>query len=119
MQATRKIKELETLAVINIACLVCYFIFRKDLILKIQLLFSFFCLLLPIVLTWVHIVWVGFFSFIGKINAALLLSIVFFLFLTPIALLQKLFSNKKIAQKEGNYFIRNHVFSKKDLERMG
>jgi hypothetical protein len=64
-------------------------------------------------------VWEKFAVVIGTVNSYLLLSIIFFIFLTPIALLMKVFNNKDNLRlkkpTESNFFERNFKFKKEDL----
>lgn len=59
---------------------------------------------------------------LGKINGFLLLSILFFILLTPIAWLMKIFKKdslklKKRLDKNGSYYIdRSYEFTSKDIE---
>ena len=57
----------------------------------------------------------------GKINAYLILSIFFFLILTPYSFLRKLFSKEKsILEKQGpsQYTTRNYKYLKADFEKL-
>jgi hypothetical protein len=118
MKVNKKVKELETLAAINIAFVLCYFVFKNNNILKAEVIFTFICLIIPAFLSLIHVIWFGFFSVIGKINATILLAVIFFLFLTPIAWLQKIFKGRK-KNVADNFVVRNHTFIANDLERMG
>ncbi|MDB5282836.1 MAG: hypothetical protein JWO06_1911 [Bacteroidota bacterium] len=65
--------------------------------------------------------WMKLAEIMGAVTSKIILSAVFFLFLFPIALLQKVFSKKDnlhLKRTEGNsyYFVRNHRFEAKDLE---
>jgi cellulose synthase/poly-beta-1,6-N-acetylglucosamine synthase-like glycosyltransferase len=64
-------------------------------------------------------VWEKIAKVIGTVNSYLLLSIIFFIFLTPIALLMKLLNNKDSLRlkkpKDSNFFERNFKFKKEDL----
>lgn len=60
---------------------------------------------------------------LGYISSRILLSLVFFLFLTPLALLYRIFRKKDVLQLQkktgSSYFTeRRHLYVKKDLERM-
>lgn len=56
---------------------------------------------------------------LGWINSRILLSLVFYLILTPIALFSRLFSKDKLKLKQKNretmWTERNHIYSKSDL----
>ncbi|GAB3510918.1 SxtJ family membrane protein [Emticicia fontis] len=66
-------------------------------------------------------VWLKFAEILGRVNSTVLLSLIFFIFLTPIALLMRIFKKgdalklKKPATASA-YDERNHTYVKKDLE---
>jgi hypothetical protein len=73
------------------------------------------CYPFPALYVPVHRVWTKIADMLGWITSNILLTIIFFLFLTPIALLKKLFS--KDLKQSGTYFSeRNKTFGPKDLE---
>lgn len=58
---------------------------------------------------------------LGWINTKIILSLVFFIFLTPFALLSRLFSKNALQLKrksESTFVERNHTYTKKDLENI-
>ena len=67
--------------------------------------------------------WLKFAHYLGKINSTILLSIIFFLFLTPIAFVFKLLRKvdvlklKKVTENSV-YENRNHTYEPKDLENI-
>jgi large-conductance mechanosensitive channel len=68
-------------------------------------------------------VWFGFSHFLGLIVSKIILSIVFFLIVTPVGLLRRAFGidpMKSSAWKKGKESVliaRNHVYVKEDLEK--
>ena len=54
---------------------------------------------------------------IGLLLTFIILGIVFYLLLTPIAFLSKIFSSKKKNTTASNFQIRDHQYTKKDLEK--
>lgn len=112
-------KALETLIAINISFLLFFFYFNEKYILKVALALTISCLLSQKLLGWVYWIWTGIFSFVATVNTKILLFIVFFVFLTPIAFLKKIFSKKKNMVDKGNYKTRNHLFTADDLKKMG
>lgn len=114
-----KEKSLETLAVINIFFLLSYFYFGNMHILKAAVIFSLGCLLIPAFLRAVHTVWSGLFGFLGDINSRVLLAVIYFIFLVPISMLQKIVSRKKQENTRDNFVTRQYTFSRKDFETMG
>jgi len=58
---------------------------------------------------------------LGWINTKIILSIVFFIFLTPFGLLSRLFSKNALQLKQSSkttFVERNHTYTKKDLENI-
>ena len=69
----------------------------------------------------IALIWLKIAEFLGNINGKIFLSILFFLILTPIALLAKLFGNQNMELKKENkshYSVRNHLYTAKDLKNM-
>lgn len=63
--------------------------------------------------------WMKLALFLGHWNGQILLSLVFFLFLTPLALVYRLFQNgKKEGTVDSNYVVRNHTYTVEDLDKM-
>jgi len=67
----------------------------------------------------IHLTWMMIAKVLGFINSRILLSIIFFLILTPIALLMRLLGKSGFV-KSGNgkkslFVTRNHVYTKADL----
>ncbi len=119
-------KNLETMLVITVGMLVLYFVFRQktwsnnlliaSLVIGLIGVFSDF---LSEKVAWV---WGKIAHIMGTINSYVLLSIIFFVFLTPVAFLFKLTrkdSLKLKAQKNGTvYEERNHLYVAKDVENV-
>lgn len=66
-------------------------------------------------------VWLKFAEILGRVNSTILLSLIFFIFLTPIALLMRIFKKGdalklKKPTTASAYDERNHTYVKKDLE---
>jgi uncharacterized membrane protein YhdT len=114
-----KEKSLETLVVINILFVLGYLYVDKKNILKADLIFTVACLLIPVFLKAVHWVWVKIFSFLGEINSRILLAVIYFVFLVPISMLQKMFNPKKQKNTKDNFVTREYTFCPKDFETMG
>ncbi len=66
--------------------------------------------------------WSKIVEILGKINSTILLSLIFFIFLTPIAMLMRIFKNSdslKVKKVKGSlYDERNHKYIAKDLENI-
>jgi len=65
-------------------------------------------------------IWLKIAEFLGRVNSTILLSFIFFIFLTPLALLMKVFKKSdslKLKKVSGSaYDERNHRYTAKDLE---
>jgi predicted membrane protein len=118
-------KNLETMLVITVGMLVLYFIFRSKswsnylLITSLVMgLIGVFSNFLSEKVTWV---WGKIAHILGTFNSYVLLTAIFFIFLTPVAFLFKLTrkDNLKLkAQKGTVYEERNHLYVAKDLENV-
>ncbi len=116
-------KELGTIAVISIGFLMLFFVFKNEYLLVISggIAFSGFLFSKIRKLIVKYWLWLG--RILGFVNSRILLSLIFFLLLTPLALLKRLFSQDKfyIKRKKGkqSYFRdRNHTFTKEDFEQL-
>lgn len=61
--------------------------------------------------------WLKFSEILGLINGKIILSIIFFLFLTPLSYLYRLF-NKKELLKKSSWKKRNHKFDSSEFEKV-
>lgn len=114
-------KQYQSLLIIVLGFLALGFIFDKLEILKlIALAIGATSLIIPplgklILKTWNYLA-MG----LGWVNSRILLTLVFFVILTPIALISRLFSGDKLQLKRKEratmWATRNHVFTPKDLE---
>jgi hypothetical protein len=69
----------------------------------------------------IHGAWMKLAEGMGWVMSKIILGIVFFLFLFPIALLSRITgkSSMQLKRRNGSYFIaRNHTYTKKDLEHV-
>lgn len=106
-----------SLTVIAIGFGLLYFFFKKEwMLVLIGIVFIGF--LLGNVGTFIHLTWMMIAKILGYINSRIILSILFFLLLTPLALLRRLLQrNKQSPRLIKSFFTeRNHVFTKEDLQ---
>ena len=119
-----KQKNLESILVITAGFLVLYLIFGKEWMIWIAAGVSVLSLMFDFVLKGINWLWWKIAHILGYINARILLSLVFFVFLMPVAFLQRLFTGDKLQLKRKNgedkryYVERNYAYSKKDLENV-
>jgi hypothetical protein len=115
-------KILETLAVLALACL------ALGLLAKIRLFFFLALGLLAVALflkgmaakiAWL---WLKFAQTLGLINTKIILTLVFFLFLTPIASLYRLIHGDFLVLRRRDlksfWSVRDHQYEKQDLEKV-
>ena len=123
-KATRE-KELETVLTLCVALVVLFFVTKKQhayfLSLSVLLgLIGMFSKYLTAKISWA---WLKVGEMTGAVMSKVILSLVFFLFLFPIALLSRLFSKSNSLQLKKTsstsyYFTRNHKYEAKDLENV-
>jgi polyferredoxin len=119
-------KNLETMLVITVGMLVLYFIFKSkswsNYLLITSLVIGLIGVFSDFLSEKVAWVWGKIAHILGTFNSYVLLSVIFFVFLTPVAFLFKLTrkdSLKLKAQKNGTvYEERNHLYVAKDLENV-
>lgn len=115
-------KDIQNILVIIIGFLILYFIFRWNGFLWIAVILGLPGLLSPFSRKYVLKVWNKIAHILGFINSRIILSIIYFLILTPIALLSRLFSKDKLQLKkkrkeEHTYFHqRDHIYTPEDFE---
>jgi len=116
-------RSLETLAVLAAACIACAMIFKAQAFAYVAL----GLLLVGLFLRWPAVklagAWLGFSAVLGAINSKILLTLVYYLVLTPIALLYRLTHRDPLSLKRADdtrrsyWIVRDHQFGPRDLER--
>ncbi|MCC6459871.1 MAG: hypothetical protein IT260_05355 [Saprospiraceae bacterium] len=115
-------KSLETLLVLITALLGCFLWLKQPWLLHAALLLAATGVFFPWLAQKIHAGWSLLAQGLGWLNGRLLLSLVFYLILTPVALLARLsrgstsFSLRKKKPDESYFIDRQHVFEPKDLE---
>ncbi len=80
-------------------------------------------LLRPTIIMPLAKVWMGFGHILGTINSKILLSIVFFVLVTPVAIIRRSFSNgsmtnwKKNTKKDTMFILRKKSFKREDFDK--
>ena len=107
--------------VIVTGLLVLYFVFKSPWWLYAAVGVGLLSVVVPIVGDLIVRVWFKIAEILGNINGKIILSVLFFVFLFPIALLYRLTAKNPLAIKRSDtdsfYTERNHTYSKKDLEQ--
>lgn len=118
----KRIKDLETVIVLSFVSLVFYFIFRKNIFIFLSVGLLFISLLSNKITSIISNLWLKFSYLTAKVNNNIFLFLTFYIFVTPIAFVYRLFvKNPLFLRKDKNletYFHkRNHSFEKKDFEK--
>ncbi len=109
-----------SLLVIALGFAVFYLIFRKEWMLT-PIGVCFIGFIIGSVGDFTHIIWMQLAKLLGYINSRILLSAIFFFFLTPIALLMRLLGKMQFVKKTGGrqslFVSRFQLYTKQDLEQ--
>lgn len=80
------------------------------------------CIFSGFIQRWLVFLWIRLAEIIGWFTSKIMLSLIFYVFLVPMALLKKLFSGNDLhLKREKNpslFETRNHTYQKKDLENI-
>lgn len=116
------LKSLETMSVLALASIIFGLIFRQNSLLYMAASFLFIGLFLKALSARISQIWLRFALIIGEINSKILLSLIFFLFLTPISFLYRLAKgdvmNLKHTKSGSLWHERNHLYKPDDLDKV-
>jgi Saxitoxin biosynthesis operon protein SxtJ len=108
--------------VIVTGLVVLYFTFKSPYFLYAAGIIGVLCIAIPVVGDFIVKIWYKIAEGLGWVNSRILLSIVFYLFLWPIATLYKLTAKNPMQLKRSSeksvYYERNHQYNQKDLEQI-
>ena len=115
-------KDLRTLAVLAVALVVLYFGTRKTVFLALAGGLVALGLVSKIAAARIAAAWMGFAEVLGRLNSKVILGAVYFLILTPLALLLRLFGGNKVntradASAETYFEVEKRLFTPADLEK--
>jgi hypothetical protein len=123
MEKSQRTKDLETLIVLALASGIIGRVFAVKAAEGAALLLLITALVMPKAAYRIAAVWLKFGTFIGRINSRILLTIIFYLVLTPMAFLYRLFSGGNSLglrrdPADGSFWhVRNRAYSREDFER--
>jgi hypothetical protein len=113
-------QNLRTLVVLAAGMLVLFFVFHKPWLAWISLAVLVVAAFSDWLAEKVAWLWLKLAEVLGKINSRVLLSLIFFIFLTPLALVRKIFVRNAldVARPTGTtlYHTRNHRYTANDLK---
>lgn len=98
----RKLETIKTITILTMAVLIAYLIFGAKWLLWTAILLSMGSAFQSRVTTAIAKYWMQFAAFLGNVNSKIILTTVFFVILTPIALLYRLFNREKV-----DHFLKN------------
>lgn len=115
--------ELETLGVLSTFFLILNVITHRQMFVYTALALMLVALFVKPLARTISRAWMKFAEVVGTFNSRLILSLVFYLLLTPLALLYRAFNRNPLSikpgQEDGSLFVtRDHVYSKTDFEKM-
>jgi hypothetical protein len=117
----KKEKYIDTLLMLMLAMAVLYWRAGKMWLLPVMIIAGLGGLSNRAMGEFIHTWWMKLAEYLGAIMSRVLLSVIFYIILLPVALLSKLFSKKDLLNlKKGNasscYVTRNHVYEAADME---
>ena len=118
-----RLQEIETLGVLATFFLIVNIISNRREFVYVSLTFLIIALFVKPLARGISRMWLKFAEVIGTFNSRAILSLVFYLFLTPIAFLYRIFTKDTLMLKpdrnrDSLYTERNHVYTPTDLEKM-
>jgi hypothetical protein len=112
----------KTILVIVTGLLTLSLVFQLIWLMKVTLLIGVVAIFIPTAAKGIEWVWLKLATLLGWINSRILLSVVYFLFLMPLAWVSRLFTKDPLLlrkRKTASLFVtRNHLYTKKDLENI-
>jgi len=116
----KKQRNIETMLVLSMGFILLFYIFHWKYFILISLILGLTGLFFPWLTNILTILWLKLATALSYVVPKLLFSIVFYIFLFPLATISKLFSKDSMLMKRGykSYFIdRNINFSKDSFEK--
>lgn len=116
-----KDKHYGTILVFVLVLIIFFFVYKNVKLLYIAVGLGAIALLIPALSRLIHKLWMKFAELLGFVMNKVILGIVFFVFLTPIAFLSRLFRKNtlKMQKNTTSYFSdRNFTYTKKSLEQL-
>jgi hypothetical protein len=115
------IKTYETISILAFFSIAAGLWFHRTGFFYAALIFLFLVVFVKKAATWLAWGWLQFAHLLGTVNTKIILTLIFFLILTPIALMYRLFYGDSLKIKhttsESQWHDRNHTYNKSDLEK--
>ena len=116
-----QIKVAETILILSLASMIIGFIFEIEQCFAISTILLLAYLIAYRICLWITRIWLGFSKVLGGLMSRLLLSLCFYLVLTPISFIYRLFNTDNLDLKptKTSYFhTRDVIFDKQYFERI-
>lgn len=118
-----RFKVIQTISTLAFVCLLVGVIFKVNALLYAALCLLFIALFIKKLSIIIASGWLKFANFLGVINTKIILSLVFYGFLTPIAFFYRMTHGdfmllKRNPQKKSFYEVREYTYKSEDLEKL-
>jgi hypothetical protein len=114
-------KQLETTLTIAVGMIVLYYVTKNKYFLPIATAVGISGLFIKPLAKWITWGWEKLSEILGYVSSKIILSALFFLILTPIAFMYRLFNKDTLNLKNNKrtlFKVRNHLYTDKDLENI-
>lgn len=113
----------ETILVISLGCIVLFFWLHKVALLYIAAIIIFLALISKKALHYIDFVWYKISEVLGYVNSRIILGLLFYVILTPLAWLSKIFQKKSNSFNQSSssntaFVNRKYSYEAKDFEKM-
>lgn len=116
-----KDKHLGTMLIFTMVLIIFFLMYKNVKFLYAALALGAIAIFIPVLSRKIHTIWMKFAELLGLVMNKVILGVVFFIFLVPVALLSRLFRKNplKIKKDASSYFSeRNFTYTKKSLEQL-
>lgn len=116
-----KTKVLETSLVLSTGFVALYLLFKKPVFIFLAFAFGLIGIFIPQVARYIAIVWFKIADIMNFVMSKIMLGIVYYLILVPIAFIYKGFGKDKLVLKQNensNWILRNKKYSASDIENI-
>jgi hypothetical protein len=117
-----KTRQWETMAVFAVLFMILEVKFQRQVFAYLAVGFLLIALFVPILARIITLAWMKLSSVLARVNSLIILTLVFYLVLAPLAWLYRLFHHDPLgllAKETGSYYHeRNHTYVSADLEKM-
>lgn len=113
-------KGLETIIALALASLIAYLTFNVNWLMYLAIVFLIIAVISKKLTLVIGKIWFAFSHYLGLVMNYILMFFIFYLILTPLSFFQRLTGNNQILKKgsgDSYFHQRNHLYTKKDIEK--